>query len=63
MGYKNARRWAHLSSNEGADVSTGGGSGAGSGGPASVNKALLKYFFDKLKPDFTYETKKRNYRK
>lgn len=46
-----------LSSNEGADVSSGGGSGAGSGGPASVNKALLKYFFDKLKPDFTYETK------
>ncbi|MBF8118237.1 NlpC/P60 family protein [Bacillus cereus] len=45
-----------LSSNEGTDVSTGGGGGI-STGPVTIDKALLKYFYDKLKPDFTYEDK------
>lgn len=46
---------ADLSSNEGTDVS-GGGANGNSKGTQNIDKALLQYFTDKLKPDFTYDT-------
>lgn len=46
-----------LSANESADASIGGGSGAvGTVTPGNIDQALLKYFANKLKPEFKYET-------